>query len=62
MKNLVTAIERTGQQIFERSFLKVFLLGLITTFGAIALSYIIANEIIKEAPLYQSDWQWWQDR
>ena len=61
VKNLVTAIERTGQQIFERSFLKVFLLGLITTFGAIALSYIIANEIIKEAPLYQSDWQWWQD-
>jgi len=61
VKNLLTAIERTGQQIFDRAFLKVFLLGIVTTLGAIAFSYIIANEILKEAPIYHSDWEWWQD-
>lgn len=61
MKNLITAIERTGQQIFDRPFLKVFFLGILTTLGAIALSFLISNELLKEVPLYHSDWQWWQD-
>lgn len=61
MKNLITAMERTGQQIFDRAFLKVFLFGILTTLGAIIISFLISNELLKEAPLYQSDWQWWQD-
>ena len=55
MKKLITAIERTGGQIFDRSFLKVFLLGMLTTVGAILLSFVIANELVKEIPLYSSD-------
>ena len=61
MKKLITAIERTAAQMFERSFLKVFLFGMFTTVGAILLSYLISNELMKEMPLYSSDWQWWQD-
>ena len=61
MKQLVTAIERTGQQIFDRPFLKVFFLGILTTIGAIIISYLAANEIMKEIPGYQSDWEWWED-
>lgn len=61
MNKLVTAIERTGQQIFDRAFLKVFLLGLATTVGTIIVAYLAANEIMKEVPGYQSDWQWWED-
>ena len=61
MKKLITAIERTAAQMFERSFLKVFLFGMLTTVGAILLSYLISNELMKEMPLYSSDWQWWQD-
>ena len=51
-------MERTGQQIFDRAFLKVLLLGILTTLGAIAISLLISNELLKAAPLYQSDWQW----
>jgi CysZ protein len=61
VSKLVTAIERTGQQIFDRAFLKVFLLGLVTTVGAIIIAYLAANEIMKEIPGYQSDWEWWED-
>jgi len=61
VKKLITAIERTAAQMFERSFLKVFLFGMLTTVGAILLSYLISNELMKEMPLYSSDWQWWQD-
>ncbi len=61
MSKLVTAIERTGQQIFDRAFLKVFFLGLATTVGAIIIAYLAANEVMKEVPGYQSDWQWWED-
>ena len=61
MKNLITAIERTGQQLFDRAFLKVFVLGMLTTVGAILISYLISSELMKEVPLYSSDWQWWQD-
>lgn len=61
MSKLVTAIERTGQQIFDRAFLKVFFLGLATTVGAIIIAYLAANEIMKEIPGYQSDWEWWED-
>lgn len=61
MKNLLTAIERTGQQIFDRAFLKVFFFGMLTTFGAIILAYLISNELMKEVPLYSSGWGWWQD-
>lgn len=61
VKQLITAIERTGQQILDRPFLKVFMLGILTTVGAIIISYLGANEIMKEIPGYQSDWQWWED-
>ena len=61
MKQLITAMERTGQQMLDRPFLKVFMLGILTTIGAIIISYLAANEIMKEIPGYQSDWQWWED-
>ncbi len=61
MSKLITAIERTGQQIFDRAFLKVFFLGILTTVAAIVVAYLISNELLKEVPLYSSDWQWWQD-
>jgi len=61
VKNLLTAMERTGQQIFERAFLKVFLFGMLTTAGAILMAYLFANEIMKEIPLYSSSWQWWEE-
>ena len=61
MNKLITAIERTGRQTFDRAFLKVFALGMLTTVGAILISYLITYEIMKEVPLYSSDWQWWQD-
>ncbi len=61
MKNLITAIERTGQQVFDRAFLKVFFWGILTTLAAIIIAYLISHELLKEMPLYQSDWQWWQD-
>lgn len=61
MKPLLTAMERTGQQLFDRPFMKVFLLGLLTTVGAIIISYLGANEIMKNVPGYQSDWQWWEE-
>ena len=61
MKKLLTAIERTGQQVFDRAFLKVFLLGMLTTVGAILVAFLISNEIMKEVPLYTFGWDWWQD-
>ena len=61
MNKLITAIERTGQQLFDRPFLKVLLLGMLTTVGAILVTFLISNEVLKELPLYQSDWDWWQD-
>lgn len=61
MNKLITAIERTALQIFDRAFLKVFLFGMLTTVGAILLSYLITSELMKEVPLYSSDWEWWQD-
>lgn len=61
MNKLITAIERTGGQIFDRAFLKVFALGMLTMIGAIIIAYIAANEIMKDIPGYQSDWQWWAD-
>jgi CysZ protein len=61
VKKLLTAMERTGQQIFDRRFLKVFFFGLLTTIGAILISYIIADQLMDKVPLYSSDWQWWED-
>lgn len=61
MNKLITAIERTGQQLFDRPFLKVLFLGMLTTVGAILVAYLITNELLKELPLYQSEWEWWQD-
>ena len=60
MNKLITGIERTGRQILYRPFLKVFLLGMFTTAGVLLLSFVLANEIIKEIPLYASGWAWWQ--
>ena len=53
---MITAIERTGQQMLDRPFLKVFMLGILTTIGAVIISYLAANEIMNEIPGYQSDW------
>jgi CysZ protein len=45
IQNIFVAAERTLSQLFDRAFLKVFILGLITTFVAIIISYFVAHEL-----------------
>jgi len=61
VNKILTAIERTGQQIFDRAFLKVFFLGMLTMIVSVIVAYFAANELMKDVPGYQSDWQWWAD-
>lgn len=61
MENLFTAVGRTLSQLLDPAFLKVLFLGLITTVAAVGVTYLISSELMKEMPLYESGWQWWQD-
>lgn len=61
MENLFVAVGRTLSQLLDPAFLKVLLLGLLTTVAAVGVAYLISTELMKEVPLYQSGWQWWQD-
>lgn len=61
MENLFTAVGRTLSQLLDAAFLKVLFFGMLTTVAAIGVTYLISSELLKEVPLYQSGWQWWQD-
>ena len=54
----MSAIERTLAQTFEPAFLKVFILGIITTIVAIIATWFLANYLKSQIILTQFDWQW----
>ncbi len=61
MKNIMRSIERTLSQIFEPAFLKVFILGILTTVVAIVATWFLANYLKSQIILTQFDWQWVND-
>jgi len=61
VQNLATAIERTLAQLFDPAFLRVFILGILTTIGAIFVTFLIANEITAQYAVFEFEWQWVQD-
>lgn len=58
MKNILSALERTISQIFDPAFLKVFILGILTTVVAMAATWFLANYLKSQIILTQFDWQW----
>ncbi|PCI33415.1 MAG: hypothetical protein COB54_03680 [Alphaproteobacteria bacterium] len=61
MKNIIRSLERTLAQIFEPAFLKVFVLGILTTMVAIIATWFLANYLKGQIILTQFDWQWVND-
>ncbi len=61
MKNIMSATQRTLAQIFEPAFLKVFILGIVTTVVAIIVTWFLANYLKSQIILTQFDWQWVND-
>ncbi len=61
MKNIMRSVERTLSQIFEPAFLKVFILGILTTVVAIVATWFLANYIKGQIIPIQFDWQWVND-
>jgi CysZ protein len=61
MKNIMRSIERTVSQIFEPAFLKVFILGILTTLVAIVATWFLADYLKGQITLTQFDWQWVND-
>lgn len=62
MKNLVTSIERTLGQLFDSAFLKVFILGMITTIVALVAAYFAGKQLIPYLPGEDMfSWGWLQD-
>ncbi len=58
MNNIFSAIERTLSQIFDPAFLRVFILGILTTLLAIAATWALADYLKDQITLAQFDWQW----
>lgn len=58
MKNIVTAIERTLAQIVDPAFLKVFILGILTTMAAMIATWFMADHLKNEIIFTHFDWQW----
>ncbi|MCF8473215.1 MAG: EI24 domain-containing protein [Emcibacter sp.] len=61
MKNIVSALERTLSQIIDPVFLKVFVLGILTTIAAIIVTWFLADYVKSQIILSQFDWQWVND-
>lgn len=55
------SIERTLSQIFEPAFLKVFILGILTTIVAIIATWFLANYLKDHFIITRFDWQWVND-
>jgi len=58
VKNIVTAIERTLAQIVDPAFLKVFILGILTTMAAMIATWFMADHLKNEIIFTHFDWQW----
>ncbi|VAX03500.1 hypothetical protein MNBD_ALPHA03-1067 [hydrothermal vent metagenome] len=58
MKNIMSAVTRTLAQVFDPAFLKVFILGILTTIAAMVLTWFLANYLKDQFILTQFDWQW----
>jgi len=50
------SIERTLSQIFDPAFLKVFILGILTTIVAMVATWFLANYLKSQIILTQFDW------
>ncbi|MFC7048499.1 EI24 domain-containing protein [Emcibacter nanhaiensis] len=60
MNHLLTSVERTLAQIFDSAFLRVFILGMITTFVALAAAFFLAEALKDQIPYLDFDWEWVQ--
>ncbi|WP_417316997.1 EI24 domain-containing protein [Emcibacter sp.] len=60
MNHLVTSIERTLAQIFDPAFLRVFILGMISTLVALAVAFFLAGALKGQIPYLDFDWGWLQ--
>lgn len=58
MKNILSAIERTLSQILDPAFLKVFILGILTTVVAMIATWFLASYLKDQIILTQFDWAW----
>ncbi len=58
MKNIMSAVTRTLAQVFDPAFLKVFILGILTTIAAMVVTWFLANYLKDQFILTRFDWQW----
>ncbi|MCF6216382.1 MAG: EI24 domain-containing protein [Emcibacter sp.] len=58
MKNIMSAVTRTLAQVFDTAFLKVFILGILTTIAAMVITWFLANYLKDQFILTRFDWQW----
>tara|TARA_R110002073_G_scaffold198780_3_gene357957 strand:+ start:5174 stop:5905 length:732 start_codon:yes stop_codon:yes gene_type:complete len=61
VKNVITSLERTLNQLFDPAFLKVFIWGILTTLVAIVITWALASHLKSQIVLTQFDWQWVND-
>jgi len=58
VKNIMSAVTRTLAQVFDPAFLKVFILGILTTIAAMVVTWFLANYLKDQFILTEFDWQW----
>jgi len=58
VKNIMSAVTRTLAQVFDPAFLKVFILGILTTIAAMVVTWFLANYLKDQFILTRFDWQW----
>ena len=61
MKNIISSIERTLGQVFDRAFLKVFILGILITFVAMIATWFLALYLKDQMMIFQFGWEWVND-
>jgi len=61
VRNIIRAIERTLDQIFDPAFLKVFILGILTTIIAMVATWFLAAYLKDQITITHFDWQWMND-
>ena len=58
MRYLVASLERTLSQLFDPAFLRVFLLGMLTTIVAVIVTFFLVILLKDEVPYLNFDWDW----
>ena len=58
MTNIMSAVERTLAQVFDPAFLKVFILGILTTVAAMIATWFLSSYLKDQIIFIQFDWQW----